>query len=113
MTRNMQAVRPKAPAARDWPSMAAASAGIRRSSRALGRTSVGTSAVLSLVMPDSALDDLQQIEAPREFTAVARLEGRIVITVSPTGGGRPITLTLPVSASLPRADGIPAGTLDE
>jgi hypothetical protein len=114
MSRNMQAVQPTAAAARGWPSMAAASAGIRRSSRALGRAGDRTSTVLSLVVTDSAVDDVQHIEAPREFTAVARLEGQIVITVSPLGGGEPITLTLPVTATLPPARGnIPAGTFEE
>jgi hypothetical protein len=114
MSRNLQAVQPTPAAGRGWPSMAAASAGICRSSRALGRTSAGTSTVLSLVMADSVVDDVLDAEAPREFTAVARLEGQIVITVSPIGRGEPITLTLPVTASLPSAGrGIPAGTAEE
>lgn len=113
MSRNMQAIQPTATAVRGWPSMAAASAGICRSSRALGRASAGTTPVLSLVPPDPAVNDAQQPE-PREFTAVARLEGQIVITISPRGKGQPITLTLPVTASLPQAGGgIPAGTAEE
>lgn len=114
MSRNMQAVGPTAAIASGWPSMAVASAGIRRSSRALGRASAGTSTVLNLVPTDSATEDAQQVEDPREFTAVARLEGQIVITVYPKGKGQPITLTLPVTASLPRAGrDILAGTVEE
>jgi hypothetical protein len=114
MSRNMQAVGPTAAIARGWPSMAVASAGIRRSSRALGRASTGTSTVLNLVTPDSATEDDQQVEDPGEFTAVARLEGEIVITIYPRGQGQPTTLSLPVSASLPRGGrDILAGTFEE
>ena len=114
MSRKMQAGQATA-VPRDWPSMAAASATIRRSSRAIGRPEPGNYAVLSVVTPEPLDASAQELEAPTEFTAIARLEGQIVVTLSPRGtGGEPITLTIPVTAKVAGPKGlIPAGPAEE
>jgi hypothetical protein len=115
MSRNMQAGQATALVPRDWPSMAAASATICRSSRANGRAGAANYAVLSLVTPEPLDADVQRPETPTEFTAIARLEGQIVVTLLPRGtGGEPITLTIPVTAKVAGPKGlIPAGPAEE
>lgn len=115
MSRNMQASRATALVPGDWPSMAAASATIRRSSRPIGRAGARNYAVLSLVTPEPLDADVQRLETRTEFTAIARLEGQIVVTLSPRGiGGEPITLTIPVAAKVAGPKGlIPAGPAEE
>ena len=114
MSRNMQASQTAALVPRDWPSMAAASATICRSSRATGRARVGNYAVLSLVTPEPA-GDIEARESPTEFTAIARLEGQIVVTLTPKGmNGEPMRLTIPLTANVAGAEGlIPAGPAEE
>lgn len=114
MSRNMQASRATELPPRDWPSMAAASATIRRSSHAIGRAGAGNYAVLSLVTP-APVEDAGGLEAQQEFTAVAHLEGQIVVTLTPKGlTSEPLTLTIPLTAKVAGAQGlIPAGPAEE
>jgi hypothetical protein len=115
MSRNMQARQATALVPRDWPSMAAASATICRSSRANGRAGAANYAVLSLVTPEPLDADVPRLEARTEYTAVAQLEGQIVVTLTPKGTtGEPMTLTIPLMATVAGAEGLtPAGPAEE
>lgn len=115
MSRSMQAAQPTPLIPRAWPSMAAASARICRSSRVQGGAGAGTPPVLSLVTPVPLDVDAYALGLAREFTADARLEGQVIVTLSPkTGNGEPITLTIPVRTTVAGANRlVAAGAAEE
>jgi hypothetical protein len=71
--------------------------------------------VLSLVTPMPLEVDAYALGAAEGFTASARLEGQVVVTLSPRRGNvEPITLTIPVRAAIAGADRlIAAGAAEE
>jgi hypothetical protein len=114
MSRNMQARQAPVLVPRAWPSMAAASAGISRSSRTpLGRAGAGT-AVLSLITPEPVEAREHEVGA-KAFVANARLEGQLVVTLTQPGStAEPITLRIPLEVTIAEAERlVSAGSVEE
>jgi hypothetical protein len=64
----------------------------------IGRARAGNPAVLGLVPPVFADDAVEEPDATEEFTATARLEGRVVVTLLPESPtGEAITIVIPCS----------------
>jgi hypothetical protein len=94
------------PIPRGWPSVASASAEICLSPRSrIGRAKPGIPAVLGLVPPVTSDDTVAE-----EFTATARLEGRVVVTIVPESpNGEAVTIIIPLTgSSLSAKSSIPA-----
>jgi hypothetical protein len=69
---------------------------------------------LSLISPEPAVPSAGEPDA-EGFVARARLEGHIVVTLTPKGGtGKPVTLTIPLEATIGTGGGlISAGFVEE
>lgn len=115
MSRSMQAAQPTALVPRGWPSMAAASARICRSSHAFAPAGRDTPAVLSLVAPVSLESDAYAVSPTEELAIEARLEGQIVVTLaSKDGKGEPAMFTIPLKATIAGAPRlVAAGAAEE
>lgn len=87
------------PIPRGWPSLASASAEICMSPGSrIGRARSENAAVLGLVPPVFVEDAFDEADVTEEFTATARLEGRVVVTLLPESPtGEAITIVIPFS----------------
>ena len=99
------------PIPRGWPSVASASAEICLSPRSrIGRAKPDIPAVLGLAPPVPSDDAVAEDGVAEEFTATARLEGRVVVTIVPESpNGEAVTIIIPLTgSSLSAKSSIPA-----